>query len=108
MEGYTQEIRFDPRKMFNGNEPIPIPELPDEIALSLTGIELYPDGRVRYQYPRKNQVRDSLAKLLGLTNGNKDVVAAILEAVGMITVNVQNNQYNLTASEKLRGAITDR
>jgi hypothetical protein len=51
-------------------------------------------------------VRDSIARLMGLTNGNADVIRTLLEALGMIQINVQNNIYNnLTVSDNLKRAI---
>jgi phage terminase small subunit len=106
LHSYTRDVRFDPRRLFNENkELLPIPDLPEDIALSLVGIDTFPDGRVKYKFPNKNQVRDSVARLLGLTNGNSDIIKTLLEALGMIQINVQNNQYNLNISGDLQRAI---
>jgi hypothetical protein len=120
IEGYTRDLRFDPRRLFNeNNELLPIPDLPEDIALSLVSFNLTEDligddsqevlrRKINYKFPNKNQVRDSMAKLLGLTNGNADVIKAIMEAVGLIAVNVQNNNYNIQVTDALRRAIEQR
>lgn len=78
--GYTRDIRFDPRKLFDENEaPIPIKDLPDEIALSLVGYKIKErvivskDGSKRtihriyiYIFPNRIKSRDALAKYYGL------------------------------------------
>jgi phage terminase small subunit len=81
IEGYTRDIRFDPRLMFDekGNLKT-IPNMPDEIALSLVAFDV--DERIllgnddaqvlqrkfKYKFPDKNRVRDSIARLMGLTS----------------------------------------
>jgi hypothetical protein len=78
---------------------IPFNELPDEIALAACGIEIIEEykvngektllsRRVKPKFPDKNKVRDSLARLLGLTNGNADMVKEVLKEVLGIQVNV--------------------
>jgi phage terminase small subunit len=117
MEGYTRDIRFDPRKLYDENKEImEVPDLDDDTALSLVGIEVTDkfdetgtvvDRRTKYKFPDKNKVRDSLGQLLGLKNGNADVIKEIMEAIGMITVNVQNNynQTNILKTDALKKAI---
>lgn len=122
IEGYTRDLRFDPRKLYDDDgNALPITELPDDIAMSLLSFDMDeqtlegPRGggkqlilrKYKYKFPNKNTVRDSVSKMLGLTNGNKDIVRTLLEAIGMVQVNVQNNTntYNMAVSDTLRRAI---
>jgi len=119
LESYSRDIRFDPRNLFDEKKDLmPIPDLPDDVALSLVAfninedVVLCSDGnesvlkrKISYKLPDKNKVRDSFARLLGLTNGNSDMITVVLEALKLIQTNVQNNTYNLTISGDLQRAI---
>jgi phage terminase small subunit len=77
LRALTMDHRFNPKRLFDENgEMLPIPELPDEIALSLAGYEVVktyrkgedgefePQYRHKYKFPDKSRVRDLMAKLM--------------------------------------------
>lgn len=71
LEGYTRDIRFDPRKLYNKDGSLKkITELDDETALALQGVEIVngPEGTTTHKVkmPDRRQNRDSLSKYHGL------------------------------------------
>ena len=81
LEGYTRDIRFDPRKLFNENgRPKGIHELDDDTAQSLLGYRINESIIIKdnsgqktifrrtyeFKFPNKRCCRDSLAKHFGL------------------------------------------
>lgn len=92
LHGYTNDIRFDPASLYDEKHKlIPIPKLPKQVRLSLCGAKYNAQGQLEYKYPDKNKVRDSVAKLLGLTNGNAGIIKELLESLGLVQINVQQN-----------------
>lgn len=85
--GYTRDLRFDPRKLYDedGN-PLPPHLLDDETALAITGLKvtekIAEEGsgesttcyrNQEYKFPDKNRVRDSLARIQGLLKDKTEV-----------------------------------
>ena len=114
LAGYTRDIRFDPRKLYDDTgTPLSPNELDDETAMSVAGMDVTEkivetatkDGsnttsfrNTKYKYPDKKATRDSLAKHLGLfverhaltdADGN-DVFNEILEQVKGVTRGLPN------------------
>lgn len=82
LEEYTKMIKFDPGKLYdNDNNPINIKDLPEEIRLTLAGHEMSETitddnggksttlrRNIKYKYPDKKGVLDSIAKIHRLFN----------------------------------------
>jgi phage terminase small subunit len=107
LEGYTRAIRFDPGELVDKEtgEFLPVHKLPEYIRLELAGMDYSEhivektDGteqhrtcKVKYKFPEKNRVRDSLCKIFNIGqdgNGLKTLLIEMLQQqFGMnITVN---------------------
>lgn len=88
LEGYTRDLRFDPRKLFDA-ETISfknLTDLDDETALSIAGFEINETilesndekgtvlkRTIKYKLPDKKSNRDSLAKIHGLFSDKVEV-----------------------------------
>jgi phage terminase small subunit len=94
LEGYTNDLRFDPRKLYDDTgTPISPHGLDDDTAMALAGMDVTEkivetatkEGsntvsfrNTKYKYPDKKGIRDSLARIHGLFNdklsigGDKD------------------------------------
>lgn len=83
--GFTNDTRFDPRKLFDENgDPLPIADLPDEAALSLTGFEIDEtvksiegeekiiNRKYKYKLPDKHKNRKSLGEYHKLFESDSD------------------------------------
>ena len=113
LEGYTRALRFNPKLLYDDKKNlIPIPDLPDDIAMELVGIEFTDKGKPKYKFPDKTRVRDSMCKVFNIGqngNGLKDLLLKLLENAGLnVTVNQTINndlrtqiQYNTGNLQKL-------
>ena len=92
LQGYSRDLRFDPATVYNDKKRlIPIPDLPKEVRMSICGVKYNAQGKLEYKYPDRNKVRDSMGRMLGLTNGNASLIRELLENLGLVQINVQNN-----------------
>jgi hypothetical protein len=121
LEGLTQDHRFDPGKLYDEDgDPIPVPELPDDVRLSLAGHEVWETRRkekdsetetikikYKYKHPDKVRVRDLMAKLMGLTNGNSNVIRELLNSLLGVQVNIENLQVNQIDYQPLKRLLED-
>jgi phage terminase small subunit len=108
LKSYTRDIRFDPISVVDPQTGAlkGLHEIDREARLSLVSVQYSTKtGDLTYRFPNKNSVRDSAAKILGLTNGNHDLIEELLKNLG-ITVNIQNNvQINQADGSGLLKAI---
>ena len=115
LETLTMGLRFQPKELVdeNGNL-LRIDQIPDQTAYMLKGVKSNKktdaDGNVEetieYRFPDKRACIAEFAKILGLANGNKNIVDQILERLGIlnITINQQNN-FAIQPSNRLRQVV---
>jgi len=112
LAGYTRDIRFDPRKLYDESGILKdVKDLDDDTALAIAGFEISEKiaesnggqdttcfRNLKYKLPDKKANRDSLAKHLGLfverhaltdTDGN-DVLGEILDEIKGVTRGLPN------------------
>jgi len=112
LAGYTRDIRFDPRKLYDESGILKdVKDLDDDTALAIAGFEISEKiaesnggqdttcfRNFKYKLPDKKANRDSLAKHLGLfverhaltdTEG-KDILGDILDEIKGVTRGLPN------------------
>jgi phage terminase small subunit len=110
LESHTREIRVDPGCLFDeSGKTKPIHEIPEDVRLALSDVYTVQDNNgnwvFRYRLLSKSKACESMSKILGLTNGNHDLIEELLKNLG-ITVNIQNNvQINQADGSGLLKAI---
>jgi phage terminase small subunit len=114
MEGYTRDIRFDPRKLYGDDGHLKdVPDLDDDTALGLAGLKVtetvvLSDKKTKvikrvyeYKLPDKKANRDSMKKVFGMDAPEKinhgldsDSTQAIIDATKSILGEVDGRTRN--------------
>lgn len=119
LQTLTLGLRFQPKELEGEDgKLLPLSEIPDKIAYMISGMKVKErvtnrddeetvETTTDYKYPDKKAYAAEIAKLLGLTNGNKEIIDKILERLGAvnITVNHQENNYILQPTNHLRKIV---
>lgn len=129
LEGYTRAVRFDPGLLVDEDgQLLPVHKLPDSVRMELAGMEYSEviteksDGteqnriaKIKYKFPDKTKVRDSLCKVFNIGsdgNGIKKLLLEMLQNAGMnVTINQTINNDNRTVqfnTGPLEGLIAER
>jgi phage terminase small subunit len=129
LQGYTKSVRFDPGLLVDQEtgKLLPVHKLPDEVRLELAGMEYSEviaeksDGseqskiaKIKYKFPDKTRVRDSLCRVFNIGtdgNGMKKLLLDMLAAQGLnVTINQtynDNRQQQVLNVTSLQGLLED-
>ncbi len=109
----TKILFFNPKRLTKDEKCLKLHELDNDTARMITGIEINKSTtkkgvqheKIKYKWESKRLTAETLGRLLGLTNGNSNIIRDLLEQVGLLQINIQNNQYNLMDNTSLEKAI---
>lgn len=76
----------DPRRLFDaGGKPIPLHELPEEVAATIASYEVWPNGRVKVKFWSKVEALDRAMRHAGLyERDNKQLQPSLILQVNVV------------------------